>query len=151
VWVSNKSIHQSKPRLQVTNARDNTFWLSFPSMSRDNSISIERSYGLNDRGSIPSMSKKFVSSPVSKPALEPTQTTLQYLSVVVSLGLKRPGREADRIPPSTAEIMNGGVTPPHPHTSPWRRALLIKHRDNFTFPLLFCLFFSALFNRAYSS
>jgi hypothetical protein len=27
VWISNNSIHQSKPRLQVTNARDNTLEL----------------------------------------------------------------------------------------------------------------------------
>jgi hypothetical protein len=29
--------------------------------------------------------------------------------------------------------MNGGAVPPLPYTSSWRRALLIKHRDNFPF------------------
>jgi hypothetical protein len=53
---------------------------------------------------------------------------------VVFPGVKRPGREADRSPPSSAEVKNGGSMPPLPHTPSWRGVLLIKHRDNFTCP-----------------
>jgi hypothetical protein len=31
-------------------------------------------------------------------------------------GVKRPGREADHSPPSSAEVRNGGAIPPLPHT-----------------------------------
>jgi hypothetical protein len=34
-------------------------------------------------------------------------------------GVKRPGREADHSPPSSAEVKNGGALPPLPHTLPW--------------------------------
>jgi hypothetical protein len=37
----------------------------------------------------------------------------------VYTGVKRPGREADYSPPSSAEVMNGGAMPPLPHTSSW--------------------------------
>jgi hypothetical protein len=47
--------------------------------------------------------------------------------------LKRPGREADHSPPSSAEVKNGGAIPPLPYMSSWHSAELIKHRDNFTF------------------
>jgi hypothetical protein len=35
-------------------------------------------------------------------------------------GVKRPGREADRLPPSSAEVNNGEITPPLPYTSSQR-------------------------------
>jgi hypothetical protein len=47
------------------------------------------------------------------------------------LGRKRPGREAGHSPQSTVEVNNGASTPPLPHTSPWRGALLIKRREIF--------------------
>jgi hypothetical protein len=46
--------------------------------------------------------------------------------------LKRPGCEVDHSP-SSVEVKNGGCIPPLPHTSSWRGAKLIKHRDDFTF------------------
>jgi hypothetical protein len=33
--------------------------------------------------------------------------------------VKRPGREADHSSPSTAEVKNGGLIPPLPHTPSW--------------------------------
>jgi hypothetical protein len=33
-------------------------------------------------------------------------------------------------PPSTAEVQNGGAIPPFHHTSPWRGASSVEHRDN---------------------
>jgi hypothetical protein len=47
--------------------------------------------------------------------------------------VKRQGREADRSPPSSAEVKNDGSIPPLPHTSSWYTDYLIKHRGNFTF------------------
>jgi hypothetical protein len=37
-------------------------------------------------------------------------------------GIKRQGREADRSPPSSAEVNNGGAIPPLPHMSSWHSA-----------------------------
>jgi hypothetical protein len=39
-----------------------------------------------------------------------------------TLRVKRPGREADHSPPSSAGINNGGTIPPLPHTSSWHGA-----------------------------
>jgi hypothetical protein len=36
--------------------------------------------------------------------------------------VKRLGRDADRSPPSNAELKNGGAIPPLPHMSSWRVA-----------------------------
>jgi hypothetical protein len=46
------------------------------------------------------------------------------------LGVKRPGREADHSPPSSAAVMIRVAIPPLPNTPPWRGARL-KHRDSF--------------------
>jgi hypothetical protein len=55
----------------------------------------------------------------------------------LSLGVKWPGREADHLPPSSAEVKELVELYLHsPNTPPWRCAQL-KHRDNFTFPLTF--------------
>jgi hypothetical protein len=52
-------------------------------------------------------------------------------------GVKRPGREADHLPPSNAEVKMSGATPLLPQYAFMTRCL-VKHRDNFTFtfPLL---------------
>jgi hypothetical protein len=63
-----------------------------------------------------------------RPALGPTQPRIQCLP-----GIKRPGREADHSPPSSAGVKNGGAIPPLPHASSWHSAQLIKRRDNLTF------------------
>jgi hypothetical protein len=41
---------------------------------------------------------------VSRPALGPTQPPIQWVLVVLSLKVKRPGREADHSPPPSAEV-----------------------------------------------
>jgi len=46
----------------------------------------------------------FLFTTASKPAMGPTQPPIQWVTATPSLGLKRPGREADRSPPSNAEI-----------------------------------------------
>jgi hypothetical protein len=40
----------------------------------------------------------------SRTALGPTQPPIQWVPGAVSLGVKRPGREADHSPPSSAEV-----------------------------------------------
>jgi hypothetical protein len=46
----------------------------------------------------------FLFTTASRTALGPTQPPIQWLPVVLSLGIKRPGREADHSPPSSAEV-----------------------------------------------
>jgi hypothetical protein len=42
----------------------------------------------------------------SRTALEPTHPPIQWVRGAISLGVKRPGREADQSPPSSAEVKN---------------------------------------------
>jgi hypothetical protein len=43
------------------------------------------------------------------------------------------GCEADHLPPSSAEVKEGGTVHPLPYMSSWHSAYRIKHMDNFTF------------------
>jgi hypothetical protein len=43
---------------------------------------------------------------VSRPALGPTQSPFQVVPGALSLAVKRPRREADHSPPSSAEVKN---------------------------------------------
>jgi hypothetical protein len=53
---------------------------------------------------------------VSWPALGPAQPPIQWVPGTLSRGVKRPEREADHSPPSSAEFVNGGDIPALPHT-----------------------------------
>jgi hypothetical protein len=46
----------------------------------------------------------FLFTTTSRTALVPTQPPIQRVPRVLSLEVKRPGREADRSPPSSAEV-----------------------------------------------
>jgi hypothetical protein len=46
----------------------------------------------------------FLFTTASRTALGPTQPSIQCVEGPLSLGIKRPGRESDRSPPSSAEI-----------------------------------------------
>jgi hypothetical protein len=70
-------------------------------------------------------------STASRPALGPTQLPITWIPGALSVRVKWPGHEADRSPPSSAEVKNSGAISPLPHTSLLRGAYLIKHRDNF--------------------
>jgi hypothetical protein len=51
--------------------------------------------------------RTFPLTSVSRPALGPTQTPVQWVPGVLSPGVKaRPGRDADHSPPSSAEVVN---------------------------------------------
>jgi hypothetical protein len=62
-------------------------------------------YGLDDRG-IESRQRLgiFLFTTASRSALGPTQPPIQWVPGVLSLGVKRLGREADHPPPSNAEV-----------------------------------------------
>jgi hypothetical protein len=93
--------------------------------------------GLDDRGSIGFDSRRglgiFLLTTASRPALRPIEPPTQWARGAFSLGVKRPRREADHSPPSSAEFKEWVELYLHsPGTSSWRGAQL-KHRDNFTF------------------
>jgi hypothetical protein len=63
---------------------------------------------------------------------ELTQPPIQWVPGALSLGVKRPGREAVHSPPSSAEVNNlrGAIPPLHQYV--FMAWCLVKHRDNFT-------------------
>jgi hypothetical protein len=54
--------------------------------------------------SSPDKVKNFLFSMSSRPALGPTQPPIQWVPRALSLGVKRPGSEADHSPPASAEV-----------------------------------------------
>jgi hypothetical protein len=75
--------------------------------SRDGSVGIATGYALDDRmiGSrFPAGLGIFLFDTVSRPVLGPTQPPIQWVPGALSLGVKRPGREAGHSPPSNAEV-----------------------------------------------
>jgi hypothetical protein len=79
-------------------------------------------YRLDGWGSIPIRGNSFLFSTVSRPALGPTQSPIQWVLEVLSLGIKQPGHEADLSPLSSAEVKIVRATLPFPHSSSWRGA-----------------------------
>jgi hypothetical protein len=69
----------------------------------------------------------------SRPAMEPTQSPIQWVPWALSLGVKRPGREADHSPPSSAEVKECVELYLHSRNTPSWCGAHLKHRDNFTF------------------
>jgi hypothetical protein len=61
------------------------------------------------------------------------RTPIQWVAGALSLGAKRPGRETDHSPPSSAEVKEWVELYLHsPNTPSWCGAQL-KHGDNFSF------------------
>jgi hypothetical protein len=58
------------------------------------------------RSSSPGRGKIFFISTSSRPVLEPIHLSIQWVPVVLSLGVKRRRRDADHSPPSSADIKN---------------------------------------------
>jgi hypothetical protein len=87
--------------------------------SRDSSVGIALGYGWTI-GVLGFDSRRGLGivlfTTASRMALEPTQPPIQWVPGALSVGVKRPGREADHIPPL-------------PNMPSWRGAQL-KHRDN---------------------
>jgi hypothetical protein len=77
--------------------------------SRDSSVGIALGYGLDDRGSrvrFPGVLGIFLLTTVSRTALGPTQSPIQWVPGTLYLGVKRPGREADHSSQFSAEVKN---------------------------------------------
>jgi hypothetical protein len=107
-------------------------------MSRDSSIGIALGFGLDDRGfgvlrfDFRRRLGIFLFTTASRMALRPTQPPIQWVPGALSLGVKRPGREADNSPPFSAEVKNAWsyTSTPQYVFMTW---CLVKHRDNFIF------------------
>jgi hypothetical protein len=75
--------------------------------SRDSSVGIALGYGVDDRGSrVRFPAGIFLFTTVVRTALGLTQCPIQWVPGALSLGVKRPGHEADHSPPSSAEVKN---------------------------------------------
>jgi len=72
----------------------------------------------------------FLFTTVSRPVLGPTQPPVQWIPGALSLGVKRPGREADHLHLVPRSRMRGAI-PPLPNTPSCHGEL--EQRDNFTF------------------
>jgi len=59
---------------------------------------------------------------LSTPNLGPTKPPIKWIPEALSLGIKRPVREADHSPPSTVEVKNAWSYTSTPPTSSWRGA-----------------------------
>jgi hypothetical protein len=71
----------------------------------------------------------------SRPVLWPNQPPFQLVPGALYPGIKRPGREGDRLRPSSAELKNvwSYISTPQYVFIAW---CLVKHRDNFTFIII---------------
>jgi hypothetical protein len=75
--------------------------------SRDSSVGIALGYGMDDRGfrvRFPAEAGNFSLHHRVQNGSGPTQSPIQWVPGALSLGVKRPGREADHSPPSTTEV-----------------------------------------------
>jgi hypothetical protein len=70
----------------------------------------------------------FLFTTASRTAVGPTQPPIQRVPGSLSLGVKRPGSEADHSPPTSTEELYLH----YPNTPSWR-GVQLKHRDDFTF------------------
>jgi hypothetical protein len=105
--------------------------------SRDGSIAL--GFGLDDRVFESRQGLGiFLFTTASRPTLGPTQPPIQWVPGTLSLGVKRPGREADHSTPSSANVKNAWS---YTSTLPLRLHGVVisqeKHREKFTFTFLY--------------
>jgi hypothetical protein len=96
--------------------------LYFTSSCRDSSVGKPTGYGQDDRMigvRFPTEGGNFLFDTVSRPALGSTQPPIKWVPGTLSLEVKRPGREADHSPPSSAEVKNAWSYASTSHASPW--------------------------------
>jgi hypothetical protein len=81
---------------------------AIPPLSHMSSLhDIALGYGLDDRGFQSRQGLEiFLFTTVSRPIREPTQPPIPWVPGALSLGVKRPGRETDQSPPSSAKVKN---------------------------------------------
>jgi hypothetical protein len=85
--------------------------------SRGSSVNIVTEVGLDDRCSIPGRDREFLFARESRPPLGEKQLHIQLVQGVLPSGVKRPGRETDHSPPSSARLRKRGATLTLLHTS----------------------------------
>jgi hypothetical protein len=97
-------------------------------------------YGLEDRSSrfrLPAGAGNFSLYHYVKNYSGPTQPPIQCVPGALSLGMKRIGREADHLPPSSAEVKECVDLYLHsPNTPSWRGAQLKKAQGQLCLPIL---------------
>jgi hypothetical protein len=97
---------------------------------RDSSVGIALGYGLDDRGSrvrFPAEAGNFSSHHRVQNGSGATQPPIQCVAAAISLGVKRPGREANHSLPSSIEVKEWvELYLDSPKTSSWRGARLKK-------------------------
>jgi hypothetical protein len=82
-------------------------------MIRCSSVCIATGYGLEGRG----RGKTFILSRSSRSLPGPTQPPIQCVPGALSPGVKRPGREVDHTPPTSAEVKKAYIYTFTPHTA----------------------------------
>jgi hypothetical protein len=105
---------------------------------------IATGYGLDDSGvvgSSPGRVKNFHFS-ISRPDLRITQPPMIWILGALSPGVKWLGHETDHSPPNSAKVKKTWIyTSTPPHTSSWRSASSVKHRNYFIIIHIFNIIF----------
>jgi hypothetical protein len=93
----------------------------FCRIERDSSVDIATRYWLDGRGSISSRVKRFslFHNVQTSPGAHPDS---YLIPGALSSGVKRPGRDANHSPPSSASVKKDGAILTLPQTSAWRSA-----------------------------
>jgi hypothetical protein len=102
-----------------------------PSESRDSSVGIVPGYGLDDRGSrvqFPAGAGNFSLHHRVQNCSGAHQLPIQQVPGSLSLGVKRPGREADHSPPSSAEVKERVELYLHSSNTPSWHGAQLKHK-----------------------
>jgi hypothetical protein len=84
---------------------------------------------------VPVGARNFRLTTTPRPALGPTQLSVQWLPVALSLGVKRPGRETDHSPPSSTEVKECVELYFHSPNTPSWRGVRLKKSTVITLPL----------------
>jgi hypothetical protein len=137
-----KVIYPYKTFNSVKSSFNNIFYLRtaryIQNQSRDSSVGIALGYGLDDWGTrvrFPTRTGNFSLHHRVQNGSGPTQPPIQCVPGALSLGIKRPGREAYHSPPSSAEDKESVELYLHsPATPSWHGAQL-KHRDFYLYLL----------------
>jgi hypothetical protein len=91
----------------LLNTEFTLLYVTLRAKSRESSVGIALCYGLDDRGSrvrFPAGAGNFPLHHRVQNGSGATQPPIQWIPGDLSLGVKRPGREADHSPPSSDEV-----------------------------------------------
>jgi hypothetical protein len=94
-------------------------------MNRDSSVGIATGYGLDNRRvgvRVPVRSRIFSSPHRSDPLWSSPSLLSNWVQGPLSPWVKRPGREADHSPPTSAEVKKMWIYLSTPHAPSWRSA-----------------------------